>query len=101
MRLVVIGNANKQIAAEFDLSEMTVKVHRGQVMRKMRASSLPELVGMAGRLAGGCSNVVGDFYQSRSASRPVSPQLVPVENEHARANGSARSGGTHLALESL
>jgi FixJ family two-component response regulator len=51
MTLVVIGQANKQIAAELDLSEMTVKVHRGQVMRKMRAGSLPELVRMADRLA--------------------------------------------------
>jgi FixJ family two-component response regulator len=47
MTLVVIGRANKQIAAELTLSEMTVKVHRGQVMRKMRAGSLPELVRMA------------------------------------------------------
>ena len=47
MRLVVIGRANKQIAAELTLSEMTVKVHRGQVMRKMHARSLPELVRMA------------------------------------------------------
>jgi FixJ family two-component response regulator len=50
MTLVVIGRANKQIAAELGLSEMTVKVHRGQVMRKMRAGSLPELVRMADRL---------------------------------------------------
>jgi FixJ family two-component response regulator len=50
MRMVVIGRANKQIAAELDLSEMTVKVHRGQVMRKMRSASLPELVRMADRL---------------------------------------------------
>jgi FixJ family two-component response regulator len=50
MTLVVIGRANKQIAAELSLSEMTVKVHRGQVMRKMRAGSLPELVRMADRL---------------------------------------------------
>jgi FixJ family two-component response regulator len=50
MTLVVIGRANKQIAAELTLSEMTVKVHRGQVMRKMRAGSLPELVRMADRL---------------------------------------------------
>jgi len=50
MRLVVAGRANKQIAAELSLSEMTVKVHRGQVMRKMKAGSLPELVRMADRL---------------------------------------------------
>src|SRR5712672_1189081 len=50
MTLVVIGRANKQIAAELELSEMTVKVHRGQVMRKMHAGSLPELVRMADRL---------------------------------------------------
>jgi FixJ family two-component response regulator len=51
MMLVVIGRANKQIAAELTLSEMTVKVHRGQVMRKMHARSLPELVRMADRLS--------------------------------------------------
>jgi len=50
MALVVAGRANKQIAAELNLSEMTVKVHRGQVMRKMKATSLPELVRMADRL---------------------------------------------------
>jgi FixJ family two-component response regulator len=50
MRLVAIGRANKQIAAELNLSEMTVKVHRGQVMRKMQAGSLPELVRIADRL---------------------------------------------------
>jgi len=101
MRLVVIGRANKQIAAELDLSEMTVKVHRGQVMRKMRARSLPELVRTADRLAGACSNVVGDLYQTRSASRPASPESVPAVDEHARANGFARSRGTHLALANL
>jgi FixJ family two-component response regulator len=47
MAFVVIGRANKQIAAELNLSEMTVKVHRGQVMRKMKAASLPALVRMA------------------------------------------------------
>jgi FixJ family two-component response regulator len=50
MKLVVSGRVNKQIAAELSLSEMTVKVHRGQVMRKMKAGSLPELVRMADRL---------------------------------------------------
>ncbi|MGB6309378.1 MAG: response regulator transcription factor [Steroidobacteraceae bacterium] len=52
MTLVVVGRPNKQIAGELRLSEMTVKVHRGQVMRKMRAGSLPELVRMADRLGG-------------------------------------------------
>jgi FixJ family two-component response regulator len=50
MGFVVMGRANKQIAAELILSEMTVKVHRGHVMRKMKAASLPELVRMADRL---------------------------------------------------
>ena len=53
MRLVVSGRANKEIAAELDLSEMTVKVHRGHAMRKMKARSLPQLVRMADRLGVG------------------------------------------------
>jgi len=44
MALVVSGLMNKQIAAALGLSEMTVKVHRAQVMRKMNVTSLPELV---------------------------------------------------------
>ena len=47
---VVTGRPNKQVAAELDLSEMTVKVHRGQIMRKMRARSLVELVRMTDEL---------------------------------------------------
>jgi FixJ family two-component response regulator len=55
MARVVTGRLNKQIAGDIGLSEITVKVHRSQVMRKMKASSLPELARMADRLklAGG------------------------------------------------
>lgn len=51
MAMVTAGLLNKQIAAALELSEVTVKVHRGQVMRKMHAQSLPELVRIADRLA--------------------------------------------------
>ena len=47
---VVKGRLNKQIAGDLGISEVTVKVHRGQAMRKMRASSLPDLARMADQL---------------------------------------------------
>jgi FixJ family two-component response regulator len=50
MKLVVAGLLNKQIGAELGTSETTVKIHRHQVMEKMEAGSLPELVRMADRL---------------------------------------------------
>jgi RNA polymerase sigma factor (sigma-70 family) len=50
MQLVVTGLLNKQIAAELDISEKTVNVHRSQVMQKMQADSLAELVRMTEKL---------------------------------------------------
>ncbi|MQW90505.1 response regulator transcription factor [Sinorhizobium saheli] len=50
MALVVTGRLNKQIAADLGVSEITVKVHRSQVMQKMHARSLPELARMADKL---------------------------------------------------
>jgi FixJ family two-component response regulator len=50
MAQVARGRLNKQIAGDLGISEITVKVHRGQMMRKMKASSLPDLARMADKL---------------------------------------------------
>ncbi len=50
MGLVVSGLLNKQVGGELGISEITVKAHRGKVMQKMKADSLPDLVKMAGKL---------------------------------------------------
>jgi FixJ family two-component response regulator len=66
MALVVAGLLNKQVGSELGISEITVKAHRGSVMRKMKAASLPDLVNMAARL-GVASPQDG---QSSSVGRP-------------------------------
>jgi FixJ family two-component response regulator len=53
MLLVATGKMNKQVAGELDISEVTVKIHRGAVMRKMRARTLPDLVLMVDALRSG------------------------------------------------
>jgi FixJ family two-component response regulator len=60
MKLVVAGLLNKQIAAAIGVAEATVKLHRGQVMRKMKARSLADLVRMADKL---------DFPPSKSQAQ--------------------------------
>jgi FixJ family two-component response regulator len=50
MALVVSGLLNKQVGSELGISEITVKAHRGKMMQKMKARSLPDLVHMAARL---------------------------------------------------
>lgn len=52
MTLVVSGRLNKQIGFELGISEITVKAHRGKLMRKMQAESLADLIRMAWRLGG-------------------------------------------------
>jgi FixJ family two-component response regulator len=59
MWLVIRGKLNKQVGGELGISEITVKAHRGRVMRKMRADSLADLVVMAGRLGERLTSIAG------------------------------------------
>jgi FixJ family two-component response regulator len=69
MTLVVAGGKNKQIAAALGISEVTVKAHRGKMMQKMRARSLPHLVWMAARLAAEPAGRIGHARGERRDSR--------------------------------
>jgi len=62
MSLVVSGLLNKQVGGELGISEMTVKAHRGQVMRKMKADSLPALVSMAATLGHATASIAPSTY---------------------------------------
>jgi len=74
LRLIAAGRLNKQVGFDLGISEITVKAHRGSMMRKMRAGSLAELVGMVADLPGeaGCrsewlSMCVNPLSQARAA----------------------------------
>ena len=58
MALVVSGLLNKQVADEIGIAESTVKAHHGQVMQKMKANSVPDLVKMAARLHQGAASTI-------------------------------------------
>ena len=72
MALVVSGRLNKQIAAELKISEITVKAHRGRVMRKMHVDSLADLVRVAAALDGSARM----------------PRPIPRDRQHPRTAGS-------------
>jgi FixJ family two-component response regulator len=61
MSLLVRGRLNKQVGGELGISEITVKAHRGRMMRKMRAGSFAELVTMAASLRSSISASVNEF----------------------------------------
>jgi Bacterial regulatory proteins, luxR family len=75
MGLVVCGLLNKQVGGELGISEITVKAHRGSVMRKMKAFSLAELVNMAASL--------GIALPRRSADVPVARGRYPTSVQRA------------------
>jgi hypothetical protein len=68
MALVISGLMNKQIAFELGISEVTVKAHRGQMMRKMMARSVPDLVNISAKLKVG--------HQSQSSIDDVVGSLI-------------------------
>jgi FixJ family two-component response regulator len=70
MALVVSGLLNKQVAGELGISEIMVKAHRGTVMRKMKADSLPDLLTMAAELRLAPATSVLHSPASRGSTRP-------------------------------
>ena len=74
MALVVSGMLNKQVGNELGISEITVKAHRGRVMQKMKADSLPELV----KLADGLPLVTGDRVQLQQKRVAVERPDMPI-----------------------
>jgi FixJ family two-component response regulator len=94
MAWVVAGGKNKQIAAALGISEITVKAHRGKMMQKMRARSLPHLVRMATRLgaepAGRCG---AQFFVDREISggeRRGSRRSASATREYSASQPFAR-----------
>jgi FixJ family two-component response regulator len=77
MSLVVSGLLNKVVGAELGISEITVKQHRGKVMRKMRAKSLPNLVLMAEKLRAG-TYFGTEALPERTPSILGSPSYIPA-----------------------
>ncbi|QGZ65737.1 response regulator transcription factor [Paraburkholderia acidisoli] len=71
MRHAVAGLLNKQIAGEIGISEVTVKMHRGQAMRKMQARTYADLIVMAQQLG------IGRFATAAHPARPASPVRAP------------------------
>src|SRR5262249_47686486 len=67
MQRVVLGRLNRQVALELAIREITVRTHRGSMMRKMMARSVPELVNMAARL--GISSPIASRDSSEGTGR--------------------------------
>jgi FixJ family two-component response regulator len=77
MQLVIRGRLNKHIAAELGISEITVKTHRGKVMRKMQADSVPHLVNMSSQLSLQHQPESWTFYVESDRSPPAGIHQCP------------------------
>jgi hypothetical protein len=80
MALVVGGRSNKQVAWELNICEITVKAHRGKMMRKMNARSLADLVRMAARIDG--ASPVSRECPEGSPAATKSLAWAAVRDEH-------------------
>jgi FixJ family two-component response regulator len=89
MQLVVAGRLNKQVAVELGISEVTVKVHRGKLMRKMQASSLAGLVNMSLVLNQRAPAV--QLAPPRTGAMPTLPQKLTRSARRSRSGSSTTS----------
>jgi FixJ family two-component response regulator len=78
MNLVVSGLANKQIGDDLGISEITVKAHRGRVMRKMQARSLAELVNIAARLPIPRDELNFPIFKRNDGTQPGLTSCLPM-----------------------
>jgi FixJ family two-component response regulator len=95
MALVASGRLNKAVGGELGISEITVKAHRGRMMRKMKAGSLPELVRMAASLCLPCSEGstarrVGPL--AAATALPLETSMPPYLRSATRAPDLERGG---------
>ena len=94
LALVVSGLPNKQVGAKLRISEITVKAHRGRVMRKMKAQSLAHLVTMAARLELPVVEVEGCERPGHHDALEVAPlSRIPVHRRYSASH--LRRHSTH------
>jgi FixJ family two-component response regulator len=91
MRLVVTGLLNKQVGFDLGISEITVKAHRGQVMRKMKADSLADLVRMAAELRGHQPDRPGDWPAIVSTTGPRANDTMARSDWQGRSSQYSHS----------
>lgn len=88
MSLIVAGLLNKQVARELGISEITVKAHRGHLMRKMQARSFADLVNMASALA---LSPIGSWHSTRRISTHAPAIVAGTARAAAAADASVDS----------